>query len=313
MTLPDLKPPRKPPSKVWLYGPYIVLIVAAVIWSGAWIWIRGRVVADLDAARTAAPGRPALAWNHQSVGGYPFRIEVILDGVKAAQPSGWAVSAPQIRAESYAYDLKHWIGYAPQGVVVSRPGGDGDLAITGQALRASVVQEQSGQARIAIEGLNLSFTPKPGAASFPLQSAQYLNIHTRPAGQDGVEFAVQVQVTKLSPGEAMGALVRDQPFDMAWRGTLANSSALRGVDWPTAVRAWATAGGGLQVADGFIHAGPIRLDGATGRLLIAPGGKPTGVLHFSQVQAPFSDSDLTFQNGAMRLGRFDLGSGPRVY
>ena len=48
--MPEPDAPRKPPKRFWLYAPYVLLAVAAVGWSGWWVYGRGRIAAGLDAA-----------------------------------------------------------------------------------------------------------------------------------------------------------------------------------------------------------------------------------------------------------------------
>jgi hypothetical protein len=345
MTLPDSPAHRKPPSRWWLFGPYLVLLTAILLWSGAWLWIRGRVAARLDqaAAHTNA-GEPGVGWDHRRIVGYPFRIEVILEGARASEPSGWAVSAPQVRAESYAYDLRHWITYAPQGVVLDRPRG-GPVSITGKALRASVADEAPGELRVSIEGLKLAFAPKPGARPFPLTTVDHIDAHIRPAGRDQVEFLIQFQAAKLSPTTLLGRIAGDQPLTTAWHGTLSKASALHDHDWPDAARAWAAAGGTIELLGGGINAGPLALDVSGGDLGIGLDGRlrgtvslglthvPAALAALSQTGAlspplaqaaggiaaaraatsPSAKADLTFQAGVTTFGPIAIGPAPRIY
>jgi hypothetical protein len=345
MTLPDLPAGRKPPRRLWLFGPYVVLVVAAILWSGAWLWIRGQVAARLDAAAAhSALNGPSLAWDHRRIGGYPFRIEVVLDNARASEASGWGLQAPQVRAETYAYDLKHWIAYAPRGVVLSRPGA-GAVAIAGQALRASVAAEAPGQTRISLEGLKLVFTPAPGARGFPLAAADHIDAHVRPAGPDQVEFLLQLQGAAFSPTSLIGRLAAGQPVASAWHGTLSKASALAGGDWPQAARAWAAAGGGVELIGGGINAGPVALDVSGGHLGVGPDGRLQGTVSLGLAHAPASlaafgragaldpalasaageiaaaraalsptaKADLTFQAGVATFGPIAIGPAPRVY
>jgi hypothetical protein len=346
MTLPDLPAARKPPSRWWLYGPYLAVALAAVAWSGAWVWIRGQVAARLQAvAASGAVGGPSVGWDHVRIGGYPFRIEVVLDGVRASEPSGWGVSAAQVRAETYAYDLKHWIAYAPQGVVLNRPRGAGPVAVAGQAVRASLVLEGPGRNRVSIEGLKLAFAPRAGARPFPLVSAEHLDAHTRPAGPDQVEFLVQLQGAKLAPGGVIGRIAGAAAVSSAWHGTLSRASALSGRDWPQMARAWSAAGGAIALQGADLDAGPLHLQATGGQLAIGPDGRLSGGLSlglarmpqslaaFAQagaldpglargageiaqaraVASPASRADLSFQAGVATFGPLAIGPSPRIY
>lgn len=347
MTLPDLPAARKPPSRAWLFGPYIALLVAIVVWSGFWVWARAQVVQRLDAAQAAAAGPgPRFSWSHAHVGGYPFRIEVILDGVRAAEPSGWALSAGQVRAETYAYDLKRWVAYAPNGVTLSRPGA-GDVAIAGQAVRASLALGAPGQAEFAAEGLKLTFTPKPGARPFPLGAVDHIDVHTRPAaGAAGAtEFLIQVQSARLAGSSALARIAGDQPVSAAAHGTASNSQGLAAQDWPGLAKAWSAAGGRIALEDGWISAGPLNLNLKGGELGVGVDGRLRGRLAVNLAQAPAglaalaragaispeaagaggeivaarraadpqASADLTFQAGVATFGPIAIGPAPRIY
>ena len=329
MTLPDLPARRKPPSRWWLYGPYGALILAAIVWSGAWIVIRGQVARRLDAAATATGG-PTIAWDRRRIGGYPFRIEVILDGVRTSEPSGWGLSAPQVRAESYAYDLKHWVAYAPHGVVLNRPGA-GPVAIRGAILRASVAVEAPGQTRVSVEGQSLIFTPSPGSRPFPVTAIDHFDGHTRPGlGPDQTEFLIQMKDATLAPGGPIARLAAGTPVSSAWLGTLSKSSALTGRDWPDAGRAWRAAGGAIAMTEGDLTAGPAKLEAKGGHLAIEPDGRLAGTITFAPngltaalsalghatapaPTPPAGGIDLSFQAGKASLGAVPLGPAPRVY
>src|ERR1043165_6007216 len=94
---------RGKPRRLGLYLPFAALIVAVAVWSGVWIWAKGRVEHSLDQAR-AGLGQAGyqLAWKSRHVGGYPFRLDVTLGDVGVREPSGWALMAPRIEAEAPA-------------------------------------------------------------------------------------------------------------------------------------------------------------------------------------------------------------------
>src|SRR5580693_9072889 len=109
MTLHEPDAPRKPrpdkgPRRFWLYAPYVVVLVAAIGWSAAWVWIRSEVAGRMDAtAQRLREAGLTMDWKARRIDGYPFRVDVTLDDVRLAEPSGWALAASQIKAEAYAY------------------------------------------------------------------------------------------------------------------------------------------------------------------------------------------------------------------
>jgi len=345
MSLHDPDPPRKPPRRVWLYAPYVVLAVGVVGWSLAWLWIRSEVAGRMDAAaeRLREAGFK-MDWKARRIGGYPFRIDVDLDGVRLAEPSGWALAAPRIKSEAYAYQLGQWIGYAPTGVVLTRPA-SGSVAITGPALRASYVRLDHGEARIAIEGLKLAFAPQSGAKPFTFSFAEHLDFHSRPAGDDQIEFLLRMDGAAAPADSLLSRLAQAKPMDIAWEGELSHASALRGRDWPSAVQAWTAAGGALEVEHGALNAGAMVVNLHPGRLTAGQDGRLRGVLGLDLRQAPnvirtladsraidagaadsamtvakaraaggpVAQADLAFIAGAMTFGPVAIGPAPRVY
>jgi len=339
--MPDFAPSRKPPNRWWLFGPYIVVIMAALVWSCVWFWVRSQVATKLDAASRPAPGHASLTWTHRSISGFPFRVEVVLDGFRVSEPSGWAVSAPQVRAEAYAYAPKHWVAYAPHGAVLTRPGA-GDVAITGPDLRASAT---FGKSEFAFEGRKLAFAPKLGAKSFPLIAADTIDAKTRSVGGDRVEFLLQMQGITLSPAPLLGQLARGLPMSSAWHGMLSKASALDGRDWPDAARAWTAAGGSVDLVAGDLDVGAVKLSASGGQLSVDQSGRLQGqlslalgqvpaavtafgaagalepiVAHNAAVVAQASASgdpnakvSLNFQSGATTFGPVAIGPAPRVY
>lgn len=288
MTLHDQNPPRKPPRKVWLFAPYVVLLVAAIAWSAAWLWIRSEIAGRMDAAaRRLSDAGYTMDWKARRIDGYPFRVDVTLDGVRLAEPSGWALAAPQLKAEAYAYRLDQWIGYAPKGVVLTRPL-SGAVAITSPALRASYVRLAGSAPRIAVEAVKPVFTPVAGAKPFMLSAAQYLDFHMHPDGDDRVEFLLRIDGAAAPRGQVLARIAQDKAMGIAWEGRVSNVSALHGRDWPAAVQAWTAAGGGLDVEHGSLTAGASVLNLRPGRLTVGSDGRLRGSVGLDLRQAPTS-------------------------
>lgn len=345
MTLPDQTQPRKPPRRFWLYAPYVVLLIAIAGWSLAWVWIRGEIAGRMDAA--ASRLREAgftVDWKARRIDGYPFRVDVTLDGLRLAEPSGWALTAPRIKAEAYAYKPDQWIGYAPGGVVLIRPV-SGAVAITGTALRASYARLDHGAARIAAEGVKLVFRPGVGAKAFAINAANYLDFHLRPTGDDQAEFLLRIDGATAPAGAVLARIAQAKPMDIAWEAKVSKASALHGHDWPSAVQAWTAAGGGLDVEHGALTAGASVLNLRPGRLTVGSDGRLRGSVGLDLHQAPniirtladartidasaadsalsvararasggaVTQADLAFLAGVTTFGPVAIGPAPKVY
>jgi hypothetical protein len=310
MTMPEPTRPRKPPSRFWLFAPYVVVLIAAVAWSLYWLSLRGMVITRLDdaAQRLRAEGY-VVDWKARRVSGYPFRLAVSLDAPRLVEPSGWGLSAPSLKAQAMAYVLDDWVLVAGDGVTLHRPAG-GDVAVTGQALRASLAGFSRSPPRIAIEGVGLTFTPAPGGAPFSLVSAKGLGLYLRPSGEDGAEGYLRLEGASAPAPRLFGRLGNDQPFDLTADVEFTRKSAFQGQSWPAAARAWAAGGGTMSVVSGDFAAGPVKIKAVHGQARPDDKGRLAGDLALDFGQGPL---DLVFSNGSARLGRTVVGPAPRLY
>jgi hypothetical protein len=328
MTMPDPTRPRKPQRRFWLYAPYGVALIAALVWSAVWWMLAGQVGQRMDARAEALRARGwTVAWRTRTVSGFPFRLDVVVDEPRLADPSGWALSAPRLKGEAWTYAPRHWVVVAPTGLILTRPD-RGAVVIIGQALRASVAAGD-GQAtpRIAVEGLGLTLTPAPGAKPLPITACQHLGFYLRPLPGDQAEFQLKLDGAMPAVGGLLSKLAPGLPIGLVWDQTLTDASALKGPTWPAAVRAWSAAGGTLSLNHGEISAADITLGFTSGRLNIDASGRAQGVIALDlrhagaapsrlgteALLATLFRSQLVLTNGAMMVGPFKIGAAPKVY
>ncbi|HZH45851.1 MAG TPA: DUF2125 domain-containing protein, partial [Roseococcus sp.] len=154
---------RRGPSRLWLVLPLLLAAVVVAGWCGWWFVGRSRIEAAIDQAAQAhqAEGR-ALAWERRTVGGFPFRYAIRFEGLRFASPSGWAVEARRAEVQANAYQLTRWVAVAPEGLTLVRPEA-GPVEIKGREIRASLTGVDQPIPRFALEGVNLTFTPRAGA------------------------------------------------------------------------------------------------------------------------------------------------------
>jgi hypothetical protein len=288
MSVPDPSAPRKP-SRLRLYIAFGLFLVFVVGWSAAWIWVRGEARDRMDAAVAAL--RQAgyeVAWKERGIGGYPFRLNITLTEARIRDRSGWALEAPKLESQAFLHAPTHWIVAAPQGLTFTRPVG-GPVAVSGKLIRASISHLSNTPPNISFEGANLAFQPAAGANPFSLQAAERVEFHLRQAPSEvGDEAGVWLSV-KNGKGQLSGLLGRiagDKPISIEWDGRVTKISALRGEDWPSAVRAWSRAGGRMDVKRGGLTAGDALIGVNSGSLGVGSDGRATGVLDVSLRQAP---------------------------
>ncbi len=329
--------PSRKPRRRGLLAPFVVLLIVALAWSIGWFWLRGQVEQRMDTTALSMKSRGYdLSWETRTFSGFPFRMDVTLTDARIAEPSGWALRAPQLKGEANAYSLGHWVVVAPGGVVMTRPI-NGDVTITGQALRASFAGFDKYPPRISVEGVNLVFTPAAGAAPFPLLSTAGLVLHIVPGPDDQAAILFKADGAKAQFTGLLGRIAQDRTAALMWDIRLSKVSALRGTSWADAVSDWSKAGGALSVEQGKVKAGEALLDAKTGALTVGENGRLQGALDVTVRETPTPgealkspeaaaaavaqalgrdpeiSATLKFENGRTRLGLFDTGPSPRVY
>lgn len=329
--------PSRKPRRRGLLAPFVVLAIVVFAWSLGWLWLRGQAEQRMDATALSMKSRGYdLSWRTRTFSGYPFRMDVDLTDARVAEPSGWALRAPLLKGEALAYDIGHWVVTAPTGVVMTRPVG-GDVAITGQALRASFAGFDQYPPRISVEGANLAFAPAPGAAPFPLLSTAGLQLHVRPGPDDQGAILFKADGAKARFSGLLGRVAEDRTAALLWDARLSKVSALRGASWADAVRDWTRAGGALTVQQGRLTAGEALLEARSGALSVGADGRLRGALDVTVRETPTPSqalkspeaaaaavaqaigedpalsATLSFEDGRTRLGLFDTGPAPRVY
>jgi len=329
--------PSRKPRRRGLLAPFVILAIVAVGWSIGWVWLRGQAEQRMDATALSLKSRGYdLSWESRTFSGYPFRMDVKLVNARVAEPSGWALRAPLLNGEANAYDIGHWVVIAPQGVIMTRPI-NGDVQITGQALRASFAGFDQYPPRISVEGANLVFTPVAGAAPFPLLSTAGLQLHVRPGPDDQGAIFFEAKGAKARFTGLMGRIAADRTADLIWDSKISKISALHGSSWADAVNDWSDAGGTLTVQQGKLNAGEALLEAKSGALTVDDDGRLQGALDVTVREVPTHDqairspeaaaaalaqalgrdptlsATLRFEKGRTRLGLFDTGPAPRVY
>lgn len=344
MSVPDPAPARKP-SRLGLYVPFGLLLIAILAWSAAWVWARSQTAARLDAVKAGLQRAGyELSWRTREIGGYPFRLDVTLTDARLREPSGWELNAPDIQAEAYMHALGHWLIAAPQGATFVRPEA-GSVTVTGRLIRASLTHLDQNPPSFSFEGVDLAFRPGAGAQPFALSTARRVEFHLRagPDDQGGVFFHVDEGKARLSG--LFARIAGDKPISIVWNATLSKMSAFRGRDWPSAVRRWGDSGGQMSIRQAGITAGEALIGANAGTLTVGADGRLRGTLPVTLKEAPralaamgetgvlpsetasaaasiaqargadgpTARAALEFQAGRMTLGPVAIGPAPKIY
>jgi hypothetical protein len=285
MSVHDPAPSRKS-SRLGLYLPVAIAIGLIVAWTAGWLWLRGQAQRRMDAAvaQLQAAGYQ-VGWSDRRIGGFPYRLNITLTDARVREPSGWALQAPKLEAQAYVHAPTHWLFAAQDGLTFVRPQG-GPVQVSGRVIRASLTHPQNWPPSFSFQGLDLTFSPGPGARPFALQAAQKVEFHLRQGPDDEGGVFVSVEGGRAQLSGLLGRIAGDKPIAVTWNATLSKISAFHGSSWPAAVRRWTEAGGRMHVRQAGITAGEALISASGGELTVGSDGRLRGAIPAFLRQAP---------------------------
>lgn len=322
------------PRRRGLWWPYIVLVLAFAAWSLVWVLLRIQIEGAID--RTSADLRKTgheVSWSKRTIAGYPFRFEIQLTDVKLAEPSGWGLAAPDLKAVAAAYAVDHWVFVAADGLTLSRPGSS-PVGIRGQVLRASIADARAAP-RFSFEGRKLTFQPHSGGDSFPFISADLAEIHLRPRDADRGELLWRLEGVQTRRAGIFAQVAPLAPLTLRMAADVDKRSQLTGPDWAGSVRRWSDADGTANVTQLLASVGDVSVIAKGGPLTVADDGRLRGELRLTVRQGAAAlaalgaaqgvESDtaagatgdavlpLSFGAEGSRIGPIRIGPAPRIY
>ena len=314
--IPEPEPSRKKPRRIWLFAPYVILLLLAAGWGGWWFVAKTGLEQGMDARAEALRGAGyVVEMDGRKVEGFPFRMKISLATARIAAPSGWAVSIPGLTGEAYLHQIDHWVLVAPQGLTLTRPVGGG-LAVKGEGLRASLAGTSKTPWRVVLQGTKLVFTPDAGARPFSLASADRIELYLKPmpTGGDGATL-FRLEGGKATPGALLHRLVGDGVVTATFDARLTHPEAFLGRDWGGAVRAWTAAGGTAMDVEGQLSGGTASAKAKGGTLGVGAEGRLVGAVPLELQRADRAIAALADANaldaGAAGSAATTLMSWPR--
>lgn len=316
-----LEPERKP-RRFWLFAPYVALLVAILAWSGVWWMEKLRVEHEITgkAAELEKQGYTAR-WQSLKIDGWPFRLHITLTQPEAGDSAGWTVTAPQLVVQAMAYAPDTWVLAAPDGLTLARPG-KGALAVSGQAIRASVGGLNSDRPRFSFEGDDLRLAPAEGAQPAAFSAIDKLELHMQPGPDDQAALLVSVDGGALRPEAGIAKLASGKPFDLSWDARLTKLSAFKGSNWPGALQAWRNAGGQMTVAEAELGLGGLKLKGQGGPIMVDTDGRLSGQIALKvdtgvgqalmSALGLLGPVELSFTDGRAAIGRVPVGAALKI-
>lgn len=278
-------PGARKPRRIGLWIPFGVAGVLAAAWSAGWLLAAREVERRLDAGVLAlASGGVTVEWSGKRLSGYPFRLNLDLADLKVVS-GGWAVRIPRFEAQAFLHAPRSWLAAAPEGLTVFRPEGGG-LEVRGRRLLSSLVLPNQGRLRLSAEGLDLTFSPTPGARPFALASAGRLEFHLRPGPDDRAAIFLRLEEGAPTPRRLLADLGSGGPVSAAVDARLDHTSALRGGTLAQALAAWGAAGGALSLNEAGLTAGKTRVSVGTPGLRPGADGRLEGRVTVTAARVP---------------------------
>jgi hypothetical protein len=259
-----------------LFVPFAVVALAAVAWSGLWLYASSRAETEIAAwrEREAKAGR-AQDCAAQSIGGYPFRIEARCDSATftlAGTPT-LHFKLPSALAVAQLYQPTFAIGEFTGPLEIAEPGGGPSYVADWRLAQASVRVSPPRIERASLALDALSVRAPAIAGNEPVFRAARLELHGREA--EGSTPANPVIDTVLR----VTAAVADKLHPLAAKPIDGEITArVRGINdispkpWPVRFKEWQAHDGQLEIVKARIQQEDVMAVGAGTLRLTARGG-----------------------------------------
>jgi len=274
----ELGPRRRP----WLIATPLILVVAlAAVWSGVWYYAARAAEARINdwQAQQAKAGR-VFSCGTQTVGGFPFRIEVrcadAAAELKDAQPPV-ALKLQEILLVAQVWDPKLLIAEFTGPLMASDPGQPPQVTATWTLAQASMRGAPTAPERISIAADDLKLTDAaPGNP--PLFDSKHAEFHARVQfgswpHNPAVDLAMKLNA---ATAPALGPYTRD-PLDADVLAVLHGVKDFTPKPLSVRLREWQAAGGKLEIQNARVAQGET-LANATGTLGLSQRGRLDGAL-----------------------------------
>lgn len=308
---PEFDRPKMRHGRRWLYAPFVLLLLVAIAWSVAWFMIRNRTDAALN-TMLANEARAGRQWTcaDRSVGGFPFRIDVVCSSLTLRR-GDVSASFGRVEAVAQVYQPRHVITEVAGPLRVT----DNIVTVDGtwRLLETSVRSTPSGFERISLaaEEPNLKITgATPTEITF---ASQTLEAHVRPnparvQAEGAYDAALSARQARLP---ALDAFIGSaDPTDLQIDVTATQAQGFRGRPVVAEVERWRMASGKLEVLRLAATKGDRRVE-AKGEFSLDEMHRPVG-----QIQGAASGLDglinkLTGGQAGGNLLSVLLGQAPR--
>jgi hypothetical protein len=275
-----------PRRRLWpVFVPAAVVVVLAVGW--CLLWYRAAVVAEDTIAgwmeREAQAGR-RYSCGSQTIGGFPFRIEVrCIDAsaeLRSAQPP-FAVKASDIVVAAQVYHPTLLISEIGGPLTVGLPGRPPDFIAEWKLAQTSVRGLPTAPQRVSIALDKPHVDRVADSRRETLFEAEHAELHGRLAGGSVADHPVIEAVLRLTAASApLLHPLAEQPLDADITAMLRGLKDFAPKPWPERFREVQAAGGSIEITRARLQQGDV-IAMAAGTLTVNANGRLDGLVRIA--------------------------------
>lgn len=301
--------------------PLLLVIGLAAGWSGFWLYAANKAQATLTQWREReAKAGHVYSCGKQSLGGYPFRIELTCGDTEAKITDldpPLSVRGTSLHVASQVYDPTLLIAEIGGPVTVAVAGAPllrADWTLAQVSARGTPAAPQ--RVSVAIDGAK--FERRVDGADVNVVRATHIEAHARVASQTSsgrpiLDFAIELDGMSAPTLHPIAA----QPFDLTATATLHGLDNLQPLPIQTRLKQLQSAGGRLEITKARVHQGDVTAV-AAGTLSLTAEGRLNGELSMTaagldRVLPLLGIDQLTGENGAEGKVAAALGKLDRVF
>jgi hypothetical protein len=287
--MPDMTPaPRRRP--LWrLFIMPALLVVAAIAWSGFWLYAASEVGVRADAwrAREAKSGR-VYDCGKRSVAGYPFRLEVSCEDASvtlvsqtAGAPAPFTAKLGEILVVAQIYQPKLLIAEFRAPATIADRGEPPSMRVNWSSARSSVYGLPDTPQRGDIVFDNPAIDRVNGPVPTPLAKAGHVELHGRIAEGSAQDNPLIEAVLQIAGGAIQDVHpLLTAPFDADIQTRLTGLKDFAPKPWPERFREIQAAGGHVEIVRSRIQQGDL-ISIAAGTLGLNANGRLDGELQMT--------------------------------
>jgi hypothetical protein len=275
------------PRRWPIFLPFALVVVLAGLWTGGWFYLAAQAQDAIAGwrAREANAGR-IYSCGTQTIGGFPFRIEVY-----CADPSAEIAGMTPPVAVKTADAHITWQVYQPALVIgefagplaFGEPGKPAGFQANWQLGQASMRGQPGGLERVSIVFDQPTLDRIAGSNNIEVFKAQHSELHGRvapgsSAGNPAIDLVLRLTAASAPTLHPLAA----KPLDADVTGVLHGAIDATPKSWPVLLKEWQARGGSLEISQARVQQDDIIAIGA-GTLALTPRGGLNGQMQVTIV------------------------------